>query len=391
MEKLSLERDYGREQFGNQYFQDVVSKYGVLTYDDKDAAGKAYYAQFNIKSGDSIVPEYEPANDLGYQWRQFVNGFTQSRDKVSDTLDHYGEHPTEIPGAVGGAIYNGVKNTATGTVAYLTSDVPAWTLTQQVHDQYGVPSAYNLGVGAYSAALSGALVAPSLVAGGSVGITPSWIAEWSPVASYGGAFGYPVAASGSGAPLLLTGGANSGQLTGTLTQLATSQGAADAVAGWRLGQQLATAQANDPQIGTTLSGASAPVKVTAEASVGGTTFFDVNQTARALTTEQASKPTLISDILAPGAPIGTYGDAHAEIGTIQQAYDAGLTEGQSMTIVVRGEQPCTYCISNLKVMADRAGLNTLTVVDGTDGSVIRWTRGSQGWDIIKEPQITKRN
>ncbi|HEY4341064.1 MAG TPA: hypothetical protein VGM97_14065 [Steroidobacteraceae bacterium] len=191
MEKLSLERDYGREQFGNQYFQDVVSKYGVLTYDDKDAAAKAYYAQFNIKPGDSIVPEYEPANDLGYQWRQFVNGFTQSRDKVSDTLDHYGEHPTEIPGAVGGAIYNGVKDTATGTVAYLTSDVPAWTLTQQVHDQYGVPTAYNLGVGVYAASLSGALAAPSLVIGGGIGATPAWIAEWSPVASGGSAGGFP--------------------------------------------------------------------------------------------------------------------------------------------------------------------------------------------------------
>jgi filamentous hemagglutinin len=164
----------------------------VLTYEDRDAASKAYYAQFNIKAGDSIVPEYEPANDLGYQWREWVSAFTNSRDKVSDTLDHYGEHPTEIPGAVGGAIYNGVKNTATGTVAYLTSDVPAWTLTQQVHDQYGVPSAYNLGVGAYSAVLSGALAAPSLALGGGLGLTPSWIAEWSPVASSDGGLRYPL-------------------------------------------------------------------------------------------------------------------------------------------------------------------------------------------------------
>jgi filamentous hemagglutinin len=389
MEKTSLDRDYGREQFGNQYFQDIVSRYGVLTYEDKDAASKAYYAQFNIKPGDSIVPEYEPANDLGYQWREFVSGFTNSRDKVSDTLDHYGENPTEIPGAVGGAIYNGVKNTATGTVAYLTSDVPAWTLTQQMHDQYGVPSAYNLGVGAYSAALSGALVAPSLVAGGGVGVTPSWIADWSPVASYGGTLGSPVATLGGGAPLILTGGASSTQFAGALTQLATSQGTADAVAGWRLGLQLAAAQANDPQIGTTIPGASAPVKVTAEASVGGQTFFDVNQTARPMTAEEASRPTLIADLLRPGVPNGTYGAAHAEIGTIQQAYDAGLTQGQSMTIVVRGQSPCSFCNSDLKVMADRSGLNTLTVVNGSTGAVRQWTRVSGDWATIKEEQITQ--
>lgn len=31
---------------------------------------------------------------------------------------------------------------------------------------------------------------------------------------------------------------------------------------------------------------------------------------------------------------GGYGAAHVEIGVIQQAYDAGITKGQSMTIVV---------------------------------------------------------
>jgi filamentous hemagglutinin len=189
--------------------------------------------------------------------------------------------------------------------------------------------------------------------------------------------------------LILTGGASSTQFAGALTQLATSQGTADAVAGWRLGLQLAAAQANDPQIGTTIPGASAPVKVTAEASVGGQTFFDVNQTARPMTAEEASRPTLIADLLRPGVPNGTYGGAHAEIGTIQQAYDAGLTQGQSMTIVVRGQPPCSFCNSDLKVMADRSGLNSLTVVDGSTGAVLQWTRVSGDWATIKEEQITR--
>ena len=73
-------------------------------------------------------------------------------------------------------------------------------------------------------------------------------------------------------------------------------------------------------------------------------------------------------------------NAHAEIGLIQQAYDAGLTQGQSMTIVVRGEAVCTFCrnSTNLVAAADRAGLNTLEVVDTQTQITYVWTRGSKG-------------
>ncbi|UPG87711.1 hemagglutinin repeat-containing protein [Luteibacter aegosomatis] len=201
MEKLNMERDYEREQFGNNYFLDIVKQYGVLTEEDKADAAKAYYAQYGIKPGDSIVPEYGPANELSYQWRQFVDGFNDSSKAVGAKLDHYQEHPVEIPGAIAGAIYDGVTHTATNVSEYVTSDVPAWTLTQQMHDQYGVPSSYNLGVGAYNTALTTALVAPALASGG-VAATPAWISEWSPIASVGGAtsgVGYP-AVLGSGLP-----------------------------------------------------------------------------------------------------------------------------------------------------------------------------------------------
>ena len=74
-------------------------------------------------------------------------------------------------------------------------------------------------------------------------------------------------------------------------------------------------------------------------------------------------------------------NAHAEIGVIQQAFDSGLTQGQSMTIVVRGEAVCTCCkmSANLIAAADRAGLNSLTVVDSVAGKTYTWTRGNSGW------------
>lgn len=47
-----------------------------------------------------------------------------------------------------------------------------------------------------------------------------------------------------------------------------------------------------------------------------------------------SKPTLVSDLVPPGKPNSTMANTHAEIDLIQQAFDAGLTRGQAMTIVV---------------------------------------------------------
>ena len=82
-------------------------------------------------------------------------------------------------------------------------------------------------------------------------------------------------------------------------------------------------------------------------------------------------------------------DAHAEIGVIQQAYDAGLTQGQDMTIVVRGRAVCDFCQASrngLAVAAERAGLNRLVIVDttGQSGKPITyvWTRGTTG--LVKQ-------
>ncbi|WP_080492923.1 hemagglutinin repeat-containing protein [Burkholderia ubonensis] len=155
----------------------------------------------------------------------------------------------------------------------------------------------------------------------------------------------------------------------------TSGGTANAATVEPLAIDLAKAQSVDPLIGKTLPGASAPVQVTADASIGGRSFYDVNQTARGVGFSDPSQPTLISKLVAPGDPNGIYGEAHAEIGVIQQAYNAGLTQDQPMTIVVRGLAPCDYCQSDLVKMADAAGLSKLTVVNGADGSISQWIRG----------------
>ncbi|WP_319001439.1 hemagglutinin repeat-containing protein [Burkholderia sp. AU39826] len=167
----------------------------------------------------------------------------------------------------------------------------------------------------------------------------------------------------------------------------TSGGTANAATAEPLAIDLAKAQSVDPLIGKTLPGASAPVKVTADASIGGQSFYDVNQTARGVGFGDPNQPTLISKLVAPGDPNGVYGEAHAEIGVIQQAYNAGLTQGQSMTIVVRGLSPCSYCSGDLMDMAQAAGLSELTVVDGVTGAVNKWIPGGKDWIAIDPKKL----
>ncbi|GKS87092.1 hypothetical protein AVMA1855_23090 [Acidovorax sp. SUPP1855] len=57
-----------------------------------------------------------------------------------------------------------------------------------------------------------------------------------------------------------------------------SGGTANSATGARLAEDLFTAQAKDPRIGTQLPGANAPITVTAEANIGGRVLVDTNQT-----------------------------------------------------------------------------------------------------------------
>ena len=180
-----------------------------------------------------------------------------------------------------------------------------------------------------------------------------------------------------------TGVNGGGKAAGEVGTPVTSGGTANAASAKGLTNDLAIAQAGDPLIGTILPGGKAPVTVTAESNIGGITLVDTNQTARPVARANPNQPTLIADLLPPGAPNSTMANAHAEIGLIQQGYNAGLTQGNSMTIVVRGERFCDYCRSsdNVIAAAERAGLNNLTIVDTANPSGLTywtWTRPKPG-------------
>lgn len=55
------------------------------------------------------------------------------------------------------------------------------------------------------------------------------------------------------------------------------------------------------------------------------------------------------------------GTAHAEIGTIQQAFNAGKTQGKDMTMTVSGKDVCGYCRGDIASAAEKAGLKSLII------------------------------
>ena len=120
--------------------------------------------------------------------------------------------------------------------------------------------------------------------------------------------------------------------------------------------------------------------VKAKGSVGGATFDDVNQTARL--NADANKKTLIHDNVSlkeaktgKQLPNGDMSTAHAEVGVIQQAYDAGKTQGASMNLLVEGKAVCGYCRGDVAKMAEKAGLESLTVEEAATGKTLYWERG----------------
>ncbi|WP_228768291.1 hypothetical protein [Limnohabitans sp. DM1] len=113
--------------------------------------------------------------------------------------------------------------------------------------------------------------------------------------------------------------------------------------------------------------------VTAKGTVNGSVFEDVNQAAKIGATNE---PTLIANRVAAKTeaqgkpfPNGTVADSHAEIGVIQQAYNAGKTQGSGMSMTVSGKDVCGYCKGDIAAAADAAGLKSLTVqaVDNVTG------------------------
>ncbi|HCQ9947498.1 TPA: DUF637 domain-containing protein, partial [Acinetobacter baumannii] len=112
----------------------------------------------------------------------------------------------------------------------------------------------------------------------------------------------------------------------------------------RLAEELAELQKVDIKFGKTLPGAKAPITVTAESNIGGKHMFDTNQTARP-EVNRTNTPTLAAGNakIDPSNPNLTMKNAHAEIALIQRAYDAGLTKGETMQVLVRGKEVCDHC------------------------------------------------
>ncbi len=153
-----------------------------------------------------------------------------------------------------------------------------------------------------------------------------------------------------------------------------------------------------------ISGAAKRPLVTAELEVNGRKFIDTNQTARPPELANVNKPTLISarieaknikaaeKAIAKGKPEphplpnGNMRDAHAEIGAIQQAHEAGIAKGADLNMTVKGLDLCDYCKGDVPAAAQAAGAKSITI-DAVDsfGDPIQyyWEQGMKKMKVIK--------
>ncbi|WP_225088002.1 VENN motif pre-toxin domain-containing protein [Pectobacterium colocasium] len=115
--------------------------------------------------------------------------------------------------------------------------------------------------------------------------------------------------------------------------------------------------------------------VTAELEANGQKFKDTNQTARPAEQANKNEPTLIADRIASKEqslidkgktnnlplPNSSMANAHAEIGVIQQAYNAGKTQNANLTINVAGKDVCSYCRGDIAAAAQASGAKSVTI------------------------------
>ncbi|WP_077898613.1 hemagglutinin repeat-containing protein [Escherichia coli] len=116
----------------------------------------------------------------------------------------------------------------------------------------------------------------------------------------------------------------------------------------------------------------------------GKIFKDTNQGNRSdYFLGDKSRPTLINDRIeakieknpSKDLPNGNMASAHAEVGTIQQAFEDGITVGRDMNMRVTKEPVCGYCRGDIAAMADKAGLKSLTVYEESTGKTLYWNPG----------------
>jgi hypothetical protein len=155
-----------------------------------------------------------------------------------------------------------------------------------------------------------------------------------------------------------------------------SDGRANSAIGAKLVEQLA-------QESLAASGANmGNIKVVATGKINGQNYIDTNQTARSTTAANALEITLVpADRVAAreaqglGNVNGNMATAHAELGVIQQAFNAGVTKGADMTITVKGKAVCDFCRGDIPPAAEAAGLKSLTIIDQEAGATYYWRSG----------------
>jgi hypothetical protein len=140
--------------------------------------------------------------------------------------------------------------------------------------------------------------------------------------------------------------------------------------------------------------------VQAFAAIGDRQFSDTNQTARSPEKAKSEYQTLISEEVAakeekfkskpknkgkePMLPNGNMATAHAEVGAIQQAFEAGLTQGAEMKLQVTGLPVCGHCTGDIAKMAAAAGLKSLTVNEESTGLTRYWEPGMRSLKLRAE-------
>ncbi|MCX8745355.1 hypothetical protein J3U68_08030 [Snodgrassella sp. B3882] len=130
--------------------------------------------------------------------------------------------------------------------------------------------------------------------------------------------------------------------------------------------------------------------VTAELEVNGVKFKDTNQKARPADKANANESTLIADKIrdkeiATGKELPNWNmaNAHAEIGAIQQAHNAGLAKGADLKINVTGKAICSYCRSDIVSAAKAADVKSITIYEAKTGLTYYWRLGMKKLEVQK--------
>ncbi|MFF6011247.1 hypothetical protein [Rahnella sp. R3(2024)] len=58
-----------------------------------------------------------------------------------------------------------------------------------------------------------------------------------------------------------------------------------------------------------------------------------------------------------------------------------MTNGKDMLMSVKGEPVCSYCLSDVKAMAAKSGLKSLTIFEEDTGRTLYWEAGTKKFPI----------